>query len=269
MALGERSWSSVHRYRWKTSLHVPLFVCFLCRCCWCEDVASLQLHCFIFSYGKPKPRTKGQLVAGSPQPLIWAVPCRNRKSPYGRGMRAAGPHWSLGARWPSSDRVAAWSVTGLLAAAAPTLVPHKWQGTVDLISQELQQLLWILWRAPEHLQNNCRPNTVRSLTSALLCNASAFCRKMNKKCTFPTCHHISRTNSSQVLASCPCYFPHEPSLPRPTFLSARLSSKHLPCTRKKRRHWGVIQILHAISLLHTTNGKKQQLVWQDFAFISS
>lgn len=153
-------------------------------------------------------------------------------------MRAAGPHWPLGARWPSSDRVAAWSFTGLLAAAAPTHVPHKWQGAMDLIFQELRQLLRIICRAPEHLHNNCHPNTVRLLTSTLLCNANGVHEgigRSTKKCSIPTCHHISHTNSSQVLAPSPCYFPHEHSLPRPTFLSARPSSENLPCARKKGR----------------------------------
>lgn len=174
-------------------------------------------------------------------------------------MRAAGLHWSLGARWPSSDRVAAWSFTGLLAAAAPTHVPHKWQGAVDVISQEPQQLPGIVRRAPEHLHNNCRPDPVRSLTSTLLCNANW---KIDKKQTNQKKMHRSNLSlhftrklkaSSRFLSA--CYFPHEHSLPRPTFLSARPSSEHLPCAREKTRHRGVLQIYHATSILHTTDNK--------------
>lgn len=98
-------------------------------------------------------------------------------------MRAAGPHWSLGARWPSSDRVAAWSFTGLLAAVSLTHVPHKWQGAGDLISQEPRQLLRLTWCAPETYLNNCRPNAVRLLSSTRHCNANSIGRnwKRNKK----------------------------------------------------------------------------------------
>lgn len=80
--------------------------------------------------------------------------------------------------------------------------------------------------------------------STLLCNANGAHEgigRSTKKCSVPTCHHISHTNSSQVPASSPWYFPHEHSPPRPTFLSARPSSENLPCAQEKRRRWGVLQ----------------------------
>lgn len=73
--------------------------------------------------------------------------------------------------------------------------------------------------------------------STLLCNANGAHEgigRSTKKCSVPTCHHISHTNSSQVPASSPWYFPHEHSLPRPTFLSARPSSENLPCAQEKK-----------------------------------
>lgn len=213
----------------------------------CENVASLQLHCLyiIFSYGKPKSRTKGQLVAGSPQP--WSG-----RYPVGTGSPHMGEEWEqqvlTGHLEPGGHRVTERQLGASQDCwPLPPLPMSLTNGKVLRISFliELRQSLRFIWHAPEHLNNNCRPSTVGPLTSTSLRNTNSVGKKLddqqNKKQTIPTCHHISCASPSQVLASSRCYFPHEHSLPRPTFLSARPSAEHLPCARKKRRRRGLLQ----------------------------
>lgn len=127
-----------------------------------------------------------------------------------------------------------------------------------------------IWRAPEHLHNRLRPNPVSSLTFMLLCNANGVREgiRQRKKKVFP--FQLVTTFHTQAWVkfslSSPCYFPHEHSLPRPTFLSARPSSEHLPCARKKRRRWGV-QIKHAtLKKIFCDNVKLSLHLWRTISF---